>query len=326
LPNGSAQSYDDDVHVFISYAHEDERLRDRLADHLALLKRQGMISDWYDREISAGTEWKGKISSQLDTSQIILLLISSDFIASEYCYDVEMTRALERHDAGLARVIPIFLRPVDLHGVPFSKLQGLPADARPVTKWRNRDEAFADIAKGIREAVEAVRGRGPRRVDEVNDSKDATYWYERGIRALSDSQLDAALHALSRAIEANPLAAYAFYNRGLTYYLLKDDNKAIADFDRALELGVDDALLFRNRGNAYSHRGDVGSALADYARAIELEPYNPLPYLNRGEIYQNTLQNQLAIADFKVVLDLPCDDSILRVARRRLLELGIRID
>src|SRR5437879_3717422 len=138
----SAQdTHNDGVLLFFSYAHEDEKLRDKLATHLSLLKRQGVISDWYDRDITAGTEWKGQIDSRLESARVILLLISSDFLASAYCYDVEMKRALERHEAGEARVIPIFLRPVDWKGAPFSKLNGLPTDTRPVTKWKNRDEA-----------------------------------------------------------------------------------------------------------------------------------------------------------------------------------------
>jgi len=144
------------IEVFFSYAHEDEGLRDKLANHLKLLERQGVIQKWHDRQILAGTEWKGQIDSHLETAQIILLLISSDFLASDYCYDLEMKRALERHDAEEARVIPIVLRPVDnLWKAPFGKLQALPTDGKPVTRWDNEDEAFANVARGIRLTAEA---------------------------------------------------------------------------------------------------------------------------------------------------------------------------
>lgn len=142
------------VEVFYSYSHKDESLRDELLNHLSALKRQGVIANWHDRKIGAGREWKGEIDEHLDNAQVILLLISSDFLASDYCYDVEMKRAMERHEKGEARVIPVILRPVDWSGTLFAKLQALPRDAKPVTTWSNQDEAFADVARGIRAAVE----------------------------------------------------------------------------------------------------------------------------------------------------------------------------
>ncbi len=95
--------------LFYSYAHEDGLWRRKLETHLSNLQRQGFIVSWHDRNISAGTAWKHEIDTHLNTAHIILLLISPDFIASEYCYSVEMTRAMERHQAGEARVIPCFL-------------------------------------------------------------------------------------------------------------------------------------------------------------------------------------------------------------------------
>ncbi len=145
------------ISVFFSYAHEDELLRDELAKHLKLLVRQGVIKTWYDRDITAGSEWAGQIDGNMESAQIILLLVSADFLASDYCYDIEMKRAIERHDAGEACVIPIILREVDWYGAPFAKLQALPKNAEPVTGWANRDQAFADIARGIRKSVEGLR-------------------------------------------------------------------------------------------------------------------------------------------------------------------------
>ena len=111
--------------VFFSYSHNDEELRDKLEKHLSSLKRQSVISLWHDRSISAGNEWAGQIDQHINSAQIILLLVSADFLSSDYCYDIELSRALERHKAGEATVIPIILRPVDWRGSPFSKLQAL---------------------------------------------------------------------------------------------------------------------------------------------------------------------------------------------------------
>lgn len=141
------------VEVFFSYSHRDEGLRNELEKHLSILKRQGKIDTWYDREIEAGTERQTEIEQHLNQADIILLLISADFLGSDYCYDVEVKRAMERHEQGGARVIPVILRPVDCSGTPFSKLQSLPKDANPVTSWLNQDEAFLDIAQGIRKAI-----------------------------------------------------------------------------------------------------------------------------------------------------------------------------
>jgi len=146
------------VEVFFSYAHEDEGLRDELAKHLKLLQREGAISMWHDRRIVAGDEWKGAIDARLESAGIILLLISPDFIASDYCWDVEVKRAMARHAAGEARVIPIILRPCDWQSAPFGKLQGLPKDAKPVTSWEDRDKALLDVVLGIRRVAEEPAG------------------------------------------------------------------------------------------------------------------------------------------------------------------------
>jgi hypothetical protein len=149
------------VKVFSSYSHKDEALRGRLGAHLAALVRQGLIEDWHDRRIDAGTEWERRIHARLESSRIILLLISSDFFASRYCYDLEMTRALRRHEAGEARVIPVILRPSDWQSSPFGKLQALPGNGKPVTSWRNRDAAFEDVTRGIRGVAEELRRASP---------------------------------------------------------------------------------------------------------------------------------------------------------------------
>src|SRR5262249_1606332 len=101
------------VEAFCSYAHEDEVHLKALHAHLSMLKRQGLISTWHDREIVAGADWAQTINDQLETATLVLLLVSSDFLASGYCYEIEMRRAIERHEADQARVIPIIVRPCD---------------------------------------------------------------------------------------------------------------------------------------------------------------------------------------------------------------------
>ena len=142
------------IKIFYSYSHHDEELRDKLANQLSSLRRDGKISDWHDRRIGAGAEWKEVINENLELAHLILLLISPDFIASNYIYDIEMKRAMERHDQGLTRVIPIILRPCDWNNTPFGKLQALPKDANPVTLWPNQDLAFLDVVEGIKQVID----------------------------------------------------------------------------------------------------------------------------------------------------------------------------
>jgi hypothetical protein len=144
------------VTLFYSYSHSDEKFRDTLAKHLALLKRRGMIKEWYDREIGAGDEWRDAIDEHLEAADIILLLVSADFIASDYCWDKEMGRALERHDAGEALVVPIIVRPVNWGGARFGLLQALPKNGKAVTLWSNRDQAWVNVAEGISKKIEAM--------------------------------------------------------------------------------------------------------------------------------------------------------------------------
>src|SRR5258708_1973985 len=145
------------VRVFSSYAYEDEALYHELDKHLRLLQYQEIISACNYRRIVAGTDWTQTHNEHFTTASIILLLISPDFIASDYCSGIEMRDALARHRAGDTRVIPILLRPVGLSTGPFAHLPCLPLNAHPVTSWSDRDEAFLDIAAGIRDASEELR-------------------------------------------------------------------------------------------------------------------------------------------------------------------------
>lgn len=139
--------------VFFSYSHRDEPLRDELEKHLSILGRQGFIEAWHDRRIGAGGELVREISQNLEMADVILLLVSSDFLASDYCYDVEMKRAMERHNAGEARVIPVILRPCDWHEAPFGKLLATPPDGKPVTRFPTLDDAFVEVVAAIKQAL-----------------------------------------------------------------------------------------------------------------------------------------------------------------------------
>jgi hypothetical protein len=143
--------------LFFSYSHKEETVRDELEVHLAMLKRQGVIDAWHDRRIAAGDEWDHVIKENLETADIILLLVSPYFLASGYCYDIEVKRALERHEEGSARVIPVIVDPCDWKNAPFAKLATLPKDGKPISKHPNQHDAFLEIVQAIR----SVAGQQP---------------------------------------------------------------------------------------------------------------------------------------------------------------------
>jgi hypothetical protein len=136
--------------AFISYSHRDEKALERLHTHLATLRREKTIMAWYDREILAGDEIDHEISSNLRESEIFLALVSPDFLASNYCYEREMARALERHAEGTLRVVPIILEPCDWKSTPLGKLKALPKDGKAISTWKNENVAYLDVVTELR--------------------------------------------------------------------------------------------------------------------------------------------------------------------------------
>ena len=163
---------DTPLKVFISYSHKDESFKDDLKDHLSALVRGGQIELWQDRDMEGGTRWDDQIKQALKEADIVLLLISSKFMASKYINDVELQGALARDAQGTARVIPIILKPTDLQGTEIKQLQALPKDGKAVSKWSDPDEAYVDIVRGIRRVVDSLwdKPRAAARVTSVQSS------------------------------------------------------------------------------------------------------------------------------------------------------------
>jgi TIR domain-containing protein len=139
--------------VFISYSHKDEALCNELLEHLSSYENRGLIEIWHDRAIDAGGDWKNEIEEHLNNDAIILLLISASFLASSFCRKNEMEPALARHEARTATVIPVILRECAWQVEAFGKLQAVPKNALAVESWKNRDEAFTDVAVRIYRVV-----------------------------------------------------------------------------------------------------------------------------------------------------------------------------
>jgi GUN4-like/TIR domain len=263
------------VTVFFSYAHKDESLRDDLSEHLSLLKRDRVIQDWHDRQIPAGAEWANEIDRNLNTADIILLLISASFLSSDYCWGKELMRAMQRHEAGEACVIPVILRPCDWQRSPFAKLQAFPKDAKPVTKWDNQDEAFLNVAKGIELAAKKIAERNLKstpsvETQRIKESGQGEAYYRQEVMTclredggkispVSRSFLDGMRVSLALSIEQateierSGLAPYQTYETTLRsmaehYYPLTDElQNRLKRLQKSLSLSDEDVALTRQR-------------------------------------------------------------------------------
>jgi hypothetical protein len=144
------------IDIFFSYAHEDERWMHAVRQQLVLFDRQKRINKWYDRMLIPGENWKDKIDHHIHNAGIVLLFVSPDFFDSNYCYEVELKQALKQHKEGKTVVIPIIVRPCPWENAPFAKLQALPTDGQPISKWNDQDEATLNVANGIMKLVEKL--------------------------------------------------------------------------------------------------------------------------------------------------------------------------
>ena len=274
------------ISVFISYAHEDEPWRQRLEAHLSLLRRQGLIANWHDRQILAGEEWACAIDEHLETALITLLLISSDFLASDYCYGIEMQRALELHKNGQVKVIPIILRPVDWEGAPFAHLQCLPRDARAITEWDNRDAVFRDIVRGIRTAIEQfpltstvsqpvpVSSKVPAELVFHPETSIAAEYINKGAVFGGLGRYVENLEAYQQALLLDPHNALAHIGKGNALYNLKQYDEAGPAYHEAILLAPDNVLAYIGRGRALCARDYCDEALVVFEQAIHLDSEN----------------------------------------------------
>ncbi len=250
------------VEVFYSYAHEDEAFRDKLEKHLSLLRQQGLITAWHDRHIIPGTDWSQAIDEHLERASVILLLISAEFLASEYCYGLEMTSALQRHEANEARVIPILLRSVDWKSAPFGHLHALPKGDKPITNWSNRDRAFTNVATGICSVIDelsSLQASAPRDTRRYNKKAELLYDHKRYHKALEASE---------QAIRQKPNDPYCYHSKGKALFDLKSYEEALVAYDDAIRLGSPDPdpQFYRDKGVVYER---LAKQAYDNAKAVE---------------------------------------------------------
>ncbi len=302
------------VKLFFCYAREDKALRDELEQHLSLLKNQKLITIWHDREITPGSEWEKEIDTHLNSAHIILLLVSRNFLASDYCYGIEMKRAIERHEEGTARVIPIVLRPVNCEDAPFSSLQMLPTNAKPITRWKDRDLAYSGIAEDIRKVTIEIL---------------AKQWRDQADSWRAQKEYEQAKAAYEQAIRLNPIDIFSYDLKGKVLVKLHRFEEAAAAYEQALT-AIDEAinldplkaeyhydrgrlLIQLEESKEFRAKYDVNiildpknnkEVLAAFNEAIRLDPMKAEYHYDRGKILVQLKRSKEALAAFDQAISL----------------------
>jgi tetratricopeptide (TPR) repeat protein len=295
------------IEIFCCYAREDQELLRHLKTHLMLLQRQGLITIWSDTDISAGTAWEEQIEKHLDSSHIVLLLVSADFMASDYCYSKEMQRAMQRHECGEAHVIPVLLRPILWKDAPFAKLQALPRNGKPITdrSWHTEDDALLDVAEQISTVVKVLRVQNTL---EEADSLSTTQRYEealvlynqvtllepnsalaqlrKGETLLALERYEESLAAFDQAVHIDQtIANVHFYEeKALTLSKLLRFEECLTAFDEALRLDPRSVHSYTEKAQILLQLHFYSEALATYEQLTQLDPNNAEHYHYQGDI------------------------------------------
>jgi len=298
------------IEVFISYHQKDEELREELENHLATLLREQTITSWHNREIVAGQEFQAEINKYLKRAGLILLLVSPDFIASDYHWTVEVTRALEQNAAGKARVIPVLLRHADWETPPINELSPLPSNRKPIKSWSDRDEAFLEVVKGIRQEVArlvANANSSPTKqtTQELEEREyQVTTLLNEAARLREAKKFEEATLKYKAALSLDPNSVYAHTALGFVLAKLGRLEEAIASYQTALRLDPNYAIAHNNLGSVLEDQGKLEQAIASYQTALRLDPSNTSVHNNLGSALYNQGKLEQAIASYQTALRL----------------------
>lgn len=280
--------------VFITYSHRDREAKGELVTRLSVMVQNGLIEIWHDNEILPGDRWSKALSNNLQTSDILLYLVSAASLASKNCNE-ELTEALKK--ASL-RIIPIILEACDWLGHRSSDFQALPDFGKPITAWEPQSDGWQNVVQGIRKNVEDMLtpaqsspGTKPAKPDLANFLPML-------------GQLDKAVDAYSHTIHLDKQNAYAYHRRGIAKGGLGQFEEAIADFDKALDLDPQNADTYYYRGLAKVSLAQSEGAIADFNEILRLNPGDAYAYLHRGLAKVSLAQFEEAIVDFDTAICL----------------------
>jgi tetratricopeptide (TPR) repeat protein len=313
------------LRVFLSYSHRDEKLCERFLVHLSQLHREGLIEQWHDRRIAPGSGWAGTIDDALNSADIVILLVSPDFLASDYCNDVEMTHALERSQKGEARLVPVILKPCDWQTSRFAGFQALPKDGKPAVDWNTLDHGFDNAVKGLRRLILELRGPAPLGARVLREAVRRRPWRWAGVAALAvfaivlstlwsaaqrhlrqgtdllnEGRYADARPALERAKSLNPFSTMA--SCGLKAIELDSNRADEQRLDEAVREFPTCAYLKVLRGDRKYFRGELPGALADYGEAVRREPRLAEAHFNLGRILDRQDKPDSALTEYQLAV------------------------
>ncbi len=291
------------LEVFITYSHENTEAKDELITRLAVMKQQNELVTWHDNEMLPSDKWREEIfSTRLPNSDLLLYLVSAASLASENC-NRELAVALEKN----IKPIPIILEDCDWKKHQLGEFQALPDKGNPINEWEFKSKGWQNVVEGIRKFVDAMQSQVDSPPSTPEEELRAELAIQQGNFLLMLKQVDRAIETYSRAIDLNPRAAHAYYNRGNVYHNKGEFGRAITDYTKAIELNPNLAEAYNNRGNAYMDKGDSGSAIADYNKAIQLDTNCASAYYNRGVAYGEKGDTDRAIVDYTKAIELNPD-------------------
>jgi tetratricopeptide (TPR) repeat protein len=314
------------LRVFLSYSHHDEALCERFLVYLRQLQRHGLIQPWHDRRITPGQDWAGAIDDHIESADLIILLVSADFIASDYINDVEMKHALERSQSGEARLVPVILKPCEWQTSPFARPQALPKDGRPVVHWPTIDDGFDNVVKGLRRLIVELCGPAPVEARVVWTVRHHPWrwaggallaalvialwalwsagqrYLKQGTDALNRGGYADARPALERAKALNPFSAMA--RCGLKAVELDANRADERHVNEAIQEFPDCAYLKVLRGDRKYRRDDLPGALADYQEAVNREPLLAEAHFNLGRVLDRQAKPDSAEPEYRRALEL----------------------
>ena len=279
--------------VFITYSHKDLQQNAELKTRLAVMENEGKITLWDDNEILPGDEWYKDISTNLDSSDILLYLVSAASLASKNC-NKELAGALEIN----IRVIPIILENCDWENHQLSCFEVLPHKGKPISKWDHESDGWQNVVDGIRKVVDKIQSQAKSPAGTSEKELLTELAFQHGNVLMMLGQIDKAIGAYSHVITLNPNNAAAYYNRGAAYSDTSDFDRALSDYTEAIRINPNFAMAYNNRGNAYAKKGDYDRAVENFNKAIDINPDSAIAYTNRGAAYSDTDDFDRAIEDF----------------------------